>query len=447
MKRIVLLLSFFTTILTLSAQDKLNKQYAKRPALGVHYSLTDFKTATAIRTSSLNTVLLNKQWLTPRLMSPGMGISYTQGFGNHIDVQGRLNASFLDLPISGLSAFGDNFFGEFDLTANAKMLSDKYWVSPFLTAGIGASNYKGVYWGAYMPLGGGLQINFWDEAFLLINSQYRVKVTAANDHHFYHSIGFAGNIGRVKAPEVPKVVVIPDLDTDLDGILDKNDKCPTVKGTSKYQGCPIPDTDADGINDEDDACISEKGVVRYKGCPVPDRDGDGINDEDDKCPDAKGFARYQGCPIPDTDKDGVDDENDKCIDVPGIAANEGCPEIKKDVIAKMEYAAKNIFFETNSAKLKTASFKNLNEVAKILKENSALMLDIEGHTDNSGQADKNQILSENRAKAVVDYLVKQGIEESRLTSAGFGQDQPIADNNTAAGKAKNRRVELKLRSF
>jgi OmpA-OmpF porin, OOP family len=449
MKKIFLVVTLLCSIFTLQAQEKLNKQYAKRPALGVHFSLTDFKTAGLIRSQSLSTVLINKQWQPVRSMSPGLGLSYTKGFSNHIDMQARLNASFLNLPNARFSSLGDNFFGEFDITANAKMLSDKYWVTPFLTAGIGAANYDGTYFSAYMPLGGGVQLNFWDEAFLVINSQYRVPITASNDYHFYHSIGILGNIGAPKNVVAPVVVTPPvvDKDTDGDGIMDSKDKCITVKGTSKYDGCPIPDTDGDGINDEDDKCKTEKGVIRFQGCPIPDTDGDGINDEEDKCINQRGVARYQGCPIPDTDNDGVNDEEDKCVDVAGVVENQGCPAIEEKVIEKIEFAAKNILFETGSAKLKSSSFKNLNEVAKILVENNSLQLDIEGHTDNTGNAEKNQTLSESRAKAVLDYLVKKGIEESRLTSAGFGQDQPIADNATPAGRTKNRRVELKLRSF
>ncbi len=449
MKKILLLLTILTSILTTHAQEKANNQYAKRPALGVHFSLNDFKTASLIRSTSLNSVILNKKVTSPRLMSPGLGISYTKGFTNHIDVQSRLNASFLNVPITGRSISGDNFFGEFDVSGIFKMFSDKYWVSPYLNAGIGAANYKGSYWSAFMPLGAGIQVNFWDEAFLLINSQYRVPITGNNDYHFFHSIGVAGNIGKPRIAMVPVTVTPPvlDKDTDGDGIMDSNDKCVTIKGTSKYQGCPVPDTDGDGINDDTDKCPTEKGVVRYEGCPVPDKDGDGINDEDDKCPTVKGLARYQGCPIPDADGDGVNDEDDKCIDVAGVAENQGCPQIKEEIVKKLEYAAKNIFFETGSAKLKVISNKNLNEVAKILSENPSLQLDVEGHTDNTGNAEKNQLLSENRAKAVVAYLIKKGVEETRMTSIGFGQDQPVADNATTAGKAQNRRVELKLRSF
>ncbi|MBL7728643.1 MAG: OmpA family protein [Dinghuibacter sp.] len=381
-------------------------------------------------------------------MSSGLAASYMKGMNNYVDVQARLAASFLDMPVTGRGPFGGDFLLlEADASVLLKMLPDKYWVSPYLNIGIGASNYKKGYFGAFMPLGVGLQVNFYDDAFLLINSQYRVPVSGTNNYHFFHSIGVAGTIGKREVPPPPAPVVVVPKDSDGDGIFDKDDACPSVPGVAKYNGCPVPDTDGDGINDDNDKCPTVAGTAKYNGCPIPDTDGDGINDEEDKCPSQAGVARYQGCPIPDGDGDGVNDEEDKCPTVAGIRENQGCPEIKQEVIEKINYAAKNIFFASGSAKLLAKSFKPLNEVVAILNENTDLKLDIEGHTDNTGKADKNQALSESRAAAVVAYLKSKGVDESRLNGAGYGQDQPVADNKTAAGRAKNRRVELKLKSF
>ncbi|MES2880782.1 MAG: OmpA family protein, partial [Bacteroidota bacterium] len=125
-------------------------------------------------------------------------------------------------------------------------------------------------------------------------------------------------------------------------------------------------------------------------------------------------------------------------------ANNGCPEVKEEVVARINYAAKNIFFITGSAKLSSKSNAALNEVAKILTDDANLKLSIEGHTDNVGKPDYNMTLSDNRANSVKQYLLKKGIDESRLVSQGFGLTQPVATNKTAAGRAKNRRVEMKL---
>lgn len=178
---------------------------------------------------------------------------------------------------------------------------------------------------------------------------------------------------------------------------------------------------------------------------MPDTDGDGINDEEDKCPTVPGVARYQGCPVPDRDHDGVNDEEDRCPDVPGTKANFGCPEVKKELVEKVQKNAKNILFLTGSDKIATKSTKKLNEVVAVMKEDAALKLDIEGHTDNVGKEAANQVLSEKRAKAVYKYLVSKGVDASRLSAAGYGPGRPVADNKTAAGRTQNRRVELKLK--
>jgi len=185
-------------------------------------------------------------------------------------------------------------------------------------------------------------------------------------------------------------------------------------------------------------------LARYQGCPTPDSDKDGITDEDDKCPTVFGVARYQGCPVPDTDGDGTNDEDDKCVTIPGPADNFGCPVITEEVKKKVNTAAKNILFITGSAKLQTSSYKGLNDVIQIMKDNPAMSLAIDGHTDNVGSDELNQKLSDNRAAAVKNYLVSKGIDESRITSTGHGETMPIADNATAAGRQQNRRSEMTL---
>jgi outer membrane protein OmpA-like peptidoglycan-associated protein len=332
-------------------------------------------------------------------------------------------------------------------TVNLKLLPDKYYVSPFLTAGIGASKYKG-YYGAFMPFGIGAQVKVVDEIFIMFNSQYRVPVTENTSYHFYHSIGVVANLFKKKEPlvvVVPIPVVEPPKDRDGDGVLDVDDKCPDVAGLASLQGCP--DRDGDGIADADDKCPDVAGLARYQGCPIPDTDKDGINDEVDKCPTVPGLARYQGCPIPDTDGDGVNDEEDKCINEKGPASNFGCPIINEEIIKKVNRAAQNIFFETAKSKLLAKSFPKLNEVVTILNENPTYKVQIDGHTDSQGKDEYNQGLSDERAASVKAYLVSKGIAESRLSSTGYGETKPVADNNTAAGRAKNRRVEMTLSNY
>ncbi|MGG9964437.1 OmpA family protein [Ferruginibacter sp. SUN106] len=444
MKKI--LLSFLTIGLFLTSFGQ--NDYKKRPALAIHFILNDFNTAASIRSTSLSNVLQTKQWKRTGNMAAGLGFSYLQGLSNHIDFETGISASFLNYPVPGKVLSGNNDpLLEAVASANVKLLSDKYWISPYISGGLGASKYKG-YYSAIAPVGLGLQVNLFDEAFLLINTQYRIPITENAAYHFYHSVGIAGNIGKKKEVVVPVVlppVVEAPKDRDGDGVIDAEDKCPDVKGLASLQGCP--DRDGDGIADAEDKCPDVAGLAKYQGCPIPDTDGDGINDEQDKCPTVKGVARYQGCPVPDKDNDGVNDEEDKCPNEAGPATNYGCPVIAQTVIDKINYAAKNIFFATGSAKLLPKSFKSLNEVVKILNDDKTLKLDIDGHTDSQGKPDKNQTLSENRAAAVKAYLVSKGVDESKLFAAGHGQDVPVADNKTAAGRAKNRRVEMKARNY
>ena len=177
---------------------------------------------------------------------------------------------------------------------------------------------------------------------------------------------------------------------------------------------------------------------------MPDSDGDGINDDNDKCADVKGVARYQGCPVPDTDKDGVNDEDDKCPNAPGEIDNEGCPKIEEAVIKKVNYTAKNIQFQPGSNKLIASSLKGLNDLAVLMNNDPSLLLKIDGHSDNTGDAARNKDLSEKRANAVKDYLIKKGVAADKLSAEGFGSEKPIADNKTAAGRAQNRRTEMTI---
>jgi OOP family OmpA-OmpF porin len=140
----------------------------------------------------------------------------------------------------------------------------------------------------------------------------------------------------------------------------------------------------------------------------------------------------------------VNDEDDKCPTLAGTIENNGCPVVKQDIVNKVEIAARNIFFANASFKLLNTSNKALNDIAKIMKDDPNLKLTIDGHTDNVGTADYDMKLSQNRANSVKSYLVSKGIDASRMIATGYGSTKPVADNKTSKGRAKNRRVEMKL---
>ncbi|MBV5284126.1 MAG: OmpA family protein [Paludibacter sp.] len=135
---------------------------------------------------------------------------------------------------------------------------------------------------------------------------------------------------------------------------------------------------------------------------------------------------------------------DKCPDVAGIAANKGCPEVKAETKKIFAQALQGIQFESGKNVIKKSSNSILDKVVKVMKENPSYNLEINGHTDSQGAAATNLELSQKRSDAVQAYLTKGGVEASRLSAKGFGETMPVADNATAAGKAKNRRVEFKV---
>jgi len=229
-------------------------------------------------------------------------------------------------------------------------------------------------------------------------------------------------------------------DTDGDGVLDKDDKCPEEAGPVGNGGCPILDSDGDGIPDEQDRCPNEAGLAVMSGCP--DTDGDGVPDIDDRCVDIIGLPQWQGCP--DTDADGVPDPDDRCPELAGPITNKGCPEVKEETKKTLSKAMRTVKFQPAKAELIKTSYPILDEVVAVLAEYPAYHLHVKGHTDNIGKAEDNQVLSENRAKACYAYLIKQGVDASRLSYLGFGQTKPIADNKTSSGRSLNRRVEFEL---
>jgi outer membrane protein OmpA-like peptidoglycan-associated protein len=408
----------------------------RQASLGINFTFTDFNTANLIRTTSLSSVVSKNQWAKFGEMSPGVSINYAKGINPWVDFVATLNGTFTQYPFRGRPSSTDNdFLLEGDASGNFKMVSEDYWVIPYASAGIGAHMYKS-YYGAFIPLGIGLRIDFTREAGINISSQYRIPVNyETSNYHFFHSIGVYGIIG----PKKEAVKVVPPVpamkDTDGDGIADDVDKCPTVAGVAKYNGCPVPDTDKDGINDDDDKCPTVPGVARYQGCPIPDTDKDGINDEEDKCPTVPGVARYQGCPVPDTDGDGVNDEEDKCPTEKGSPENNGCPVVEN---------SRKVQFFSGSAKLTKDAMAELDKGAEVLKAHPTIKISIEGYTDNTGTPEGNQKLSERRATACKTYLTKKGIDADRMITSGYGETKPIADNKNPAGRAANRRVEFKV---
>jgi OOP family OmpA-OmpF porin len=206
----------------------------------------------------------------------------------------------------------------------------------------------------------------------------------------------------------------------------------------------------DGIGDP---AIRILGGVRYRhDAPrhegFEDTDRDGIPDKDDRCrnepEDEDGFEDEDGCPDPDNDDDGIPDAQDECPELRGDRAHDGCPA---KTYVKIENGRVYIFgkvqFASNSARIDHRSEPLLDQISQALIANPDVgRVVVEGHTDNVGDPRFNQRLSEERAAAVREALIRRGIDRDRLTTRGFGEARPIAPNKSPAGRAKNRRVEF-----
>ena len=293
-------------------------------------------------------------------------------------------------------------------------------------------------------------------------------------------------------------------DADGDGIPDKVDACPGTPGNTKVQdnGCPVDaDSDMDGVPDSADKCsATPKGAaVDATGCePTTDTDGDGVTDAKDMCPNTVAGAAVMsnGCEL-DTDSDGVPDSRDRCAGTPaGVAVGpDGCAadsdgdgvsdlldrcsgtpagvqvdssgcEISATGAGSGGAAAtasagvasslnavptesgksivlKGVTFQSGSARIARDSLPALDDIAEQLKQSGA-KVEVSGHTDSTGSATVNRALAQRRAEVVMTYLASKGVPVESMTAKGFGPDAPVADNASASGRAKNRRVELKV---
>ena len=312
-------------------------------------------------------------------------------------------------------------------------------ISPYIYAGVGVFNSKvknvESEGGGMYSAGAGVLIDVFSNGTAL-RADFRHRVddaqnSALGDNMF--SLGFQVPFGKASPAFV---------DSDGDGVSDGMDRCPnTPAGTAvDAYGCEL-DSDNDGVKDSADRCPdTPAGVtVDSRGCAM-DSDGDGVTDDKDRCPDTVRGAKVDayGCEM-DGDSDGVVDRLDECPDSPQGAQVDvrGC-EIKEEI------ALRGVNFESNSDRLLPGATTRLDQAAATLLKNPTIKVEVAGHTDSDGAAEYNESLSARRAKTVQDYLAANGVADDRMTVRGYGEAEPVAPNNTAAGKAENRRVVLRI---
>ncbi len=432
-----------------------------------------------------------------RYISPHWDASIYQTYGQ---IGNREELSSWSTPEDIATSYFRTQLSTTHLFVKFHFVTPEHAVRPYLLVGGGLIVYEKDYSlvhqrveGSLPTFGLGVNLRVTDYMKLQLQETFMYTTTdnvdktiggGANDAYLYHSVGLIFEFGKMpdadmdgvsdkkdKCASTPAGVAVDasgcPVDGDKDGVADYLDDCPAVAGVSSLKGCPdgdkdgiadkddrcpdvfgpsdtrgCPDTDGDGVVDIDDKCsaTASKYKVDATGCPV-DTDKDGVFNEDDRCPTIAGQLVFQGCP--DTDKDGVSDFDDRCPTVVGTISNKGCPEITKEDQVKITSIASKIYFETGKATLKKESYAQLDALVLILQKYEGAILVIEGHTDNVGEDAYNMTLSQERTDAVKAYLMSKGIMESRLVAYGYGETKPVDDNNKSAGRAKNRRVELK----
>jgi len=439
MKYVVFLLAAFTLTFSLKAQIS-DTQVANKDS-----SMSTMNSIKALDSRAVNGITFKRAFIDYK--SPNAGSlknlsnfkEYNSGFeiGYVRDFSPNLR---LYVPVRvGVFNVGDQkeniTFGELDAQAQYRFLTKKRILQPYVLGGAGINTENLDTFNVQIPVGAGLDIRIAKKSFINLQGEYRLSLSEQRNN-IQFSIGFIHYFGQGK-PGEKKMDEISGKDADGDGVPDDLDLCPNKPGLKEFAGCP--DTDGDGIEDDLDECPTIAGSPAAKGCP--DRDGDGVADKFDKCPDVAGTSK-NGCP--DTDKDGVDDFEDRCPNTYGPASNKGCPEIRKEDKETLNIAMRDVQFEHNSATLTNSSYKILGQISTILNSYPEYKIEISGHTDNTGTAEINKKLSEQRARACRDYLISKGLAWSRVASRGYGQSKPIATNETQQGRATNRRVEFKL---
>lgn len=331
-----------------------------------------------------------------------LGVFLTENFA----LEGLLGVSNLkgvdDIELQELGANGLFYFGR------------KNRIAPYLKVGFGFLKYDSDLLGnddtAFHTYGAGLNVRLGEKASLQL--EYRQRESGESDINPVDTIMSLGLSVPFGKKERPAPVAPRDPDSDGDGVNDSMDDCPNTPAGHR---------------------------VDARGCSL-DSDGDGVVDANDKCPNTfRGAAvDARGCEM-DDDKDGVVNRLDECPNTPAGARvdTKGC-EIKEVI------ELPGVNFESNSDRLLPGADSVLRDAAATLRKYPELVVEVAGHTDSDGSAEYNEGLSERRANTVRDYLINAGVDEANLSARGYGEAQPVADNSSAVGKARNRRVELRI---
>lgn len=504
MKKIISILVLGILALQLTAQVS---EERKPSTLAFHVFYNDFNTAQQIKISSLNNVLKNHLWSKIGDMQTGFGINYLKGIRNKIDFVATLDGSWTDYLYDDGTSYGSNqFLLDANAALNFKMLTDRHTLVPYVSSGVGVSLYQGKT-GFYVPVGAGLQFNVFDEAFIFTNIQYRYALTSEVNDHFYYTIGIAVSIGKnkVKPAEIVEPIIkeianknivvsvndeatglpLSNVEVTIGGADNqKRNAFTNASGKAFFTSIAPSDYSVSGLLNHinsstqnikkaafeteenqinislthNDPQFTLKGVVINKTRNIPEG-GVVITINND--------TNQNVITVKSNSENGIFQtqlEADSDFTLVGKKANYISNIVKVStkginrsttLFVNLELAIEeakvgqsvvlnNIYFEVGKTTVNPAFSTDLDKLVQFLKDNTDTKLEIQGHTDNTGSLKLNNKLSQLRAGSIVDYLVKQGVDSRRILAKGFGPSLPIADNSTAEGRAKNRRVVIKV---
>ena len=441
MKRIVVL-SFFLALGVISYSQTAEKKWGLGLGAGIYQNIDN---------SGLG---FKPELYLSRFISPSFDIMLKQDLGLwNSKVTNDLDA-------------GNTFLNLRYKLSNGKLFSETSKLKPYLYGGVGYLQDNGET-GINFDAGIGTKLAISPSTSLFLEGGYidgiEDKAPVVVKEDFWKLVfGIEFSFGKAKdtdgdgvsdrkdeCPDTPAGVAVDEkgcpLDGDSDGVADYMDDCPTEAGLTSLKGCP--DSDGDGIADKDDACPDVAGLAELKGCP--DSDGDGVADKDDACADTpKGWkVDAKGCPL-DQDKDGVADAEDKCPTEAGPADNDGCPVVEEapaEPVLLNDVEADAVHFVTDKSYLTKYSKDLLDKLVALLQENPGYSIGIYGHADERASEEYNMKLSQERIDSVVNYLKSKGISDDQiLKTKAYGETMPIASNDTAEGRQKNRRVEFDI---
>ena len=504
MKKIISIIVLGILALQLTAQVP---QERKPSTLAFHVFYNDFNTAQQIKASSLNNVLKNQLWSKMSDMQTGFGINYLKGIRNKIDFVATIDGSWTDYLYEDGTSYGSNqFLLDANAALNFKMLTDKHTLVPYISGGVGVSLYQGKT-GFYVPVGAGLQFNVFNEAFVFTNIQYRYALTSAVNDHFYYTIGIAVSIGKnkIKPAEIVEPVKkeisnknivisvfdeatglpLSNVEVTLSGYNNqKLNAFTNAEGKTIFSSMAPSDYNVSGLlnhinsstqNIEKEAFDTEENQINI-----------GLTHNDPKFT-LKGVAINKTQNIPegnvvikitnDTKQTMVSEQShsENGVFQTQLEAGSDFTLVGKKasyisnivkvstkglnrsttLFVNLELAVEeakvgqsitlnNIYFELGKVNLNTSFSSDLDKLIQFLKDNPETRLEIQGYTDNIGSLALNAKLSQARANSVVNHLIKNGIDNNRLSAIGFGPSLPVASNTTAEGRAKNRRVVMKV---